>query len=244
MRRRAVTAAILLVGLSMGSPTWAEAPAPDAPAPDAPQGEKPRRYQGAYWGLQAHVGMISRMKPRSGELPGPVYGLSFRFSTLASLIDLQATVLGGHYTAVDGDHNIVPVNRLSVGFEGHTHPFLTLILRPDLFARLLSGFYMAIGLDFDAAHLAGAGRGRWELGVGWHLGGGTDLPLTDPDKGWGLWLGVGYRLKLMTSKVAGLGRLDEHVVLVTLGYRNNDIFFGRLPPPEEVRYRDAQIDDY
>ena len=67
-----------------------------APHARAEQAE-PLGYQGAYWGLQAHFGMVL---PDEAS-PGPTYGVSARLATLASLLDIQAMVLAGHYGRSD-----------------------------------------------------------------------------------------------------------------------------------------------
>jgi len=202
--------------------------------------EEPLGYQGAYWGLQAHLGVLLPDDLTDGSLPGPAYGVSARLATLASLVDIQATFLAGHYTRQGLAGGTVNIDRLSFGIEAHGHPFLTLMLKGDFLFQWLASLYGSFGLDLD---LAQAGDGRWFHDAGLKLGGGSDVALTDVNQGWALWLGFSYHTKISSIRVPGLGALGEHIVLLTIAYRNNDIYFMRAPRPDEVQYREHPLDD-
>ena len=207
-------------------------------------GPPPYRYQGTYWALQAHTGVVARFDPLPRETPGPLYGASIRLASFLSLLDVQAGFLGSAYSTSALDGATVGVSRWSVGVEGHFHPLMITILRNNTFWYWVAGIYLAGGIDLDITQLDPRGHtGRTEFDVGWHLGGGSDFPLTDPNEGWGLWLGVQYKLRLLqvASADLGLGAFHEHAFLLTIGYRNNDVFFFRGPRPDELDYRDPTI---
>ena len=201
--------------------------------------DAPLSYQGAYWGLQGHTGIVLPPDLGDGGAVGLTYGASARLATLASLLDVQATLMAAHYTRGGAGGEALAVDRLSLGLEIHGHPLLTLVLRSDFLFQWLAGLYASVGLDLDMAHV----DGEWHTGPAVKIGGGSDIALTDPDRGWGVWLGVSYHAKVLSPRVPGLGALDEHVLLVTLAYRNNDSYFARVPRPEEIQYRVQPLDD-
>lgn len=203
------------------------------------------RFQGAFWGLQMHTGLVSRLAANAGESPGPTLGLSARLAGYMSILDLQLSVIGSMYDARSTAGEATDVKRLSLGLETHLHPMFMEVLRGTTLARTIGSLYVAIGADLDLTALDGAGLDTTEARFGWHIGGGFDVPLTDPDRGWSLWLGFAYRLKFLSvpTGVAGLQDFDEHTFLVSFAYRNNDIFFARLPRPPEMDHRDPELLD-
>lgn len=219
-------------------PAQTESASPTAEQTGAP--EEPFRYQGAYWGVQLHGGIVHRQHSGPGETPGFVYGASFRIASVLSLADFQLTILRSAYDAGHPDGEPLSVGRISIGVEGHLHPLFTQILKNDTFHYWLAGLYLSLGIDLDITTIEGRGLDRLETDPGWHIGLGTDYPLTDPNVGWSIWLGVAYRMKFLgvASGVHGLHNFMEHTVFLTLGYRNNNIYSARIPRPTEFDYRD------
>jgi hypothetical protein len=201
------------------------------------------RYQGAYWGLQVHTGALYRMFARSGDLPGPLFGASARLASVLSIADLQLAALGGYYRASASDGTQADIGRVSVGLELHGHPLFITILQNEPLWYWVAGLYGTLGVDFELTTISAGGEPRVEADFGWHLGAGMDIPLNDPNQGWGLWLGLGYALKFLhvDTGLPGLGNFNEHTFVVTLAYRNNDILFARLPRPSELDYRDPEL---
>ena len=212
-----------------------------APLCWAEESEPRHAYQGAYWGLQAHTGLLIPEGLGEGSEPGIAYGVSARFSLYASLLDLQLKATAGHYTLAQEGASAEQIDRFSVGLENHAHPFLVLIIQKRPLQQWLAGLYMSLGLDLDIAHR----RSDGELFVypGFKMGLGSEYPLTDPDRGWSLWLGASYHYKMTVGSAPELGEMNEHLIEFTLGYRNNDIFFARAPRPPEFDYRNHPIDD-
>ena len=207
----------------------------------------PYLYQGAYWGFQLHTGMVMRAAKRAGNEPGPAYGLSARIASILSIADVQATAMGAHYWAKARDGRRVDVGRWSLGLEAHLHPLMITILKNSTFWYWAAGLYGEIGVDLDLVDLRprhGPG-GTFEPRFGWHIGAGTDFPLTDPNRGWSLWIGLAYHYHFLSvhSGALGLGPFNEHQVIITLGYRNNDIDFAHAPIPPELDYRDPAVPD-
>ncbi len=213
-----------------------------APGVRAEEAEEPHRYQGAYWGVQGHAGLIAPSGEGAGEgaTPGMTYGASARISLFASLLDVELKAMAGHYTLVDPDGDPSRVDRLSVGIENHGHPFMVLILQRRPLQQWLTGLYLSLGLDLDLTHRE---QGDWFIHPGMKLGMGSEYPLTEPDEGWSLWLGINYHYKIALRGVPELGDMNEHLLEVTFGYRNNDIFFMRAPRIDEFEYKNRPYDD-
>jgi len=236
-----VAVAVLLTVASVdgvaapGDPGEVEAP-PAAPGAEPSGGAAPALYQGAFWGLQVHGGTLWRVQAGQGEAPGPVVGISGRVATLLSLVDLQLSFLAGRYGAVDAGGEGVDVGRYSVGVQAHLHPFFVTHLRNTGFWYWWASIHLSVGADFDIIEVGRADA----RGLGFHIGLGSDIPLGNVSEGWGLWLGVGYRLKFLRpgSLGPGLDNFDEHAFLLTLAYRNNDITFARFPKPAELHDHD------
>jgi hypothetical protein len=250
---RRTTASLVAAWLAVAAAPRARAqePPPQAPAAEAAaQAPKPapaappaHKYQGAYWGLQLHLGLVHRLAARADDLPGPMVGVSARIASILSIADFQLNLQGSMYTAHTAAADEVAVKRLTVELEGHFHPmFMQHLQNTDYWFWVagVAGIYGSAGVALEITDLDGAGQSRTELDAGWHLGAGMDYPLTDVHAGWSLWLGVAYKLRFLSvdTGIGGLGNFSEHTVVITLGYRNNDIFFGRLPKPSEFDYRD------
>ena len=211
-----------------------------APLAEAEEDTTPIPYQGAYWGVQTHGGIITSKAGGAGATVGPTYGVSGRLSLFASLLDVQLKAMAGHYTLETPDGGPRHVDRLSIGIENHGHPFLVLIIQKRPLQQWLAGLYLSLGLDLDMTMPEG---GEMEIYPAFKFGLGSEYPLTNPDQGWSMWLGLSYHLKLAVDGAAELGGMDEHVVELTLGYRNNDIFFVRAPRLDEFDYKNRPYDD-
>lgn len=238
-RAPALLAAALL--LALGPIAWADA-VPPPTGEDAAVDADPARYQGSYWALQAKAGVVYRLHAGEGELPGPAVGASVRVATFLSLLDVELGVLASTYEAVAPDGNgRLRVQRLSLGGEIHLHPLLTTILKNTTLWYILAGCYGSIGIDLDLTFEPDADEPT--MALGWHIGAGLDIPLGDPNGGWGLWLGLSYKLRFLEAEtsIEDLSEFDEHIMLLTFGYRNNDLNFFRAPRPPEMDYREPAV---
>jgi len=163
---------------------------------------------------------------------GPTFGLSLRLASVLSLADIQVTALASTYQAKVGDVDL-DILRISTGAEVHLHPFFLMTLRNTLIWNWLAGIYASVGADLDLTQI---GEGAIEPDFGWHTGVGMDIPLTPPEVGSSLWLGLAYRIKFL--EVLGPGdeetNFNEHTIVLTIGYRDNDINFMRMPRPTEL----------
>jgi hypothetical protein len=229
------TARALAVALAAAAALWVMPP--PARAGDA----EVHKYQGAFWAIQAHTGVAMRRDRRPGETLGPALGGSLRFATVLSVLDLQGSIFAARYSTRAADDSPVEVTRWSLGFEGHLHPLLLGTVYNNRLWYTLSAIYASFGVDLDLTRLGvrGAPDPR-DRGIGWHLGAGVDVPITDPNRGAGFWLGMAYRAKFLRvdSRELALGSFDEHMITLTIAYRNNNIFVARIPPPTELRHRE------
>lgn len=188
-------------------------------------------YQGAFWALQGEASMTLRRAAGEGESPGLSGGLSLRLATVLSLADIQVSLLGGSQALAwgTGGHTL---DRGSLEVEARLHPLFLWTLRNTRLGFGVSGFYVSTGLGMEVTSWRDAGT---EVDVSWHVGTGLDVPLTDPQEGASLWLGMGYRMKFLAVD-GPQGHpldLDAHTIVITLGYRDNDIGFMRWPRPTE-----------
>jgi hypothetical protein len=195
-------------------------------------------YQGSYWSVQGHLGVTTGFEDGHVESPGPSLGLSLRLASVLSLADFQLSALGSTYTAALGE-SPMGVTRISVGVEAHLHPFFLLTLRNSLLWNWIAGIYGSIGADLD---LTVIDKLPVETDLGWHVGLGMDIPLTNPNEGTSAWLGVAYRIKFLEVRGPTGVETDfgEHTFLFTIGYRDNDINFMRLPIPTEFNESQSQ----
>lgn len=205
----------------------------DAVGADGADDDEGALYFGAFWGVQVHTGLVLRADGGPGEGPGPLLGVSARIATLLSLLDLQLSGVTSRYTAHTTAGAGIDVARYSLGLDVHLHPFFIDHLQNDNFHFWKAAIYVAVGAGLEVISADGDGSDEIHPAFGWHLGAGTDIPLGDVTHDWGLWLGIAYRFGFLGAKsgVAGLGDFDEHTILLTLGYRNNDIGFARFPRP-------------
>jgi hypothetical protein len=202
------------------------------------------KYQGAFWAIQAHTGLVFRRDPRPDESIGPVLGGSLRLATVLSVLDIQGSVFAARYSTRAVDDSRVQVTRWSLGFEGHLHPLLLGTVYNNRLWYWLSSIYASFGVDLDLTRLGlRDAPDRKDRGLAWHLGAGMDVPITDPNRGSGFWLGLAFRAKFLNvdSGALGLGDFDERMVTLTFAYRNNNIFRVRVPPPVELRHRDPPL---
>ena len=195
-------------------------------------------YMGAYWGVQTHAGLLSPITLKPGFEPGVSYGVSGRISTLMGLIDLELGSRGGHYVVRSDAGVRTPVDRFNFALEGKVHPLLAKMLTKDFFNMLVASAYGSVGVSYDLIHLRESSGSRLVHNMGWTFGAGGDLPLTDPGtEGWGLWLGLDYKVRLMSFPTRGYEWFHEHVLTMRLSVRVNDIYFGYVPRPAETRYQ-------
>lgn len=192
------------------------------------------RFNGSFWGLQLHSGVSWVSEPEAN--PGPTLGVSARFASLMSLLDVQASFLWSRYIfdeeTPDGPTE-TDVTRYSLGGSIQLHPLFMRHLGNDRFSYTLAALYLSIGLDFDIIDSDEATA----TGAGLHIGGGTDIPLWQDDAdGWGFWIGLNYRHRFLSASpaIAGVSDFGEHTILISLAYRHHGILFARLPRPEEL----------
>ena len=192
--------------------------------------QSPPIYQGAYWALQVHGGYTTGPDTQQGDSGGPSVGVSVRLASIVSLADVQLTVLGSSLNVSDQGSD-VDVLRLSIGAEAHLHPFFLLTLNDSYWETWLAGIYLSIGGDLDLTQI---GDASLEPDAGWHVGLGTDIPLTSLNDGTSFWMGLGVRFKFLDVESSGSDiDFDETTLVLTFGYRNHDINFTRWPRPPE-----------
>jgi hypothetical protein len=163
----------------------------------------PPRYTGAYWGLEAGAGLARAPDDDSLHLR-----LGARFSSLLQVGDL-AVQYG--LSGVDGGQ----LHRATV--SGQLHPFFFFMLTGEGLWQSLAAVYVRLGLGAGVEQRADGDATALML---WDWGAGFDLPVTEPDDGRSLWLGLEY-LRTSGLDEDPVNRPVLQDVLLRVGWRIN-----------------------
>lgn len=122
---------------------------------------------------------------------------------------------------VGGEAFVVRAVDVSTGF----HPLYLALLLSDWLGYVAASLYVEAGLGAQFA--AGQGGAESDAGFRWHVGGGLDLPVTDPDRGWSVWLNGLYRFTWSDFDFDAGGELDlyHHSAFAGLSLRFNGLLF-------------------
>lgn len=108
------------------------------------------------------------------------------------------------------------------------HPFYLTLLSGSLVGHFLASLHLELGLGAHLGqHLLNQSP-RHRPGFAWSLGSGFDLPITDPNRSYGLWLNVNYRRTWTTLTAQTQGELlplHDHGFHIGLGWRINGGFW-------------------
>ena len=163
----------------------------------------PPRYTGAYWGLEAGGGLA-----RTPDYDALHLRLGARFSSLLQVGDL-AVQYG--LSGLQGGQ----LHRAMV--SGQLHPFFFFMLTGEGLWQSLAAVYVRLGLGGGVEQRAAADAHALML---WDWGVGFDLPVTDPDDGRSLWLGLEY-LRTSALEETPVNRPVLQDVLLRVGWRVN-----------------------
>lgn len=149
--------------LAVATLSWGAAAAAELPPP---------RFSGSYWGLEAGAGWTASS------------GLNARAGVrAASLLQIADAAL--QYAA-----SSAPEGQLHRGtLSAQVHPFFFFMLTGEGLWQALAGLYVRAGLGVGG--YSGEGRPLQAVGtLDWGVG--LDVPLTPPDAGRSVWLGLEY----------------------------------------------------
>lgn len=191
-------------------------------------GDYSESYSGLFWGFAAVAGPTLIANGSFEDTTGLAYGARFRTSFVLQLLDLHLTYLHAESTPLNEDtkYNIAS-NAVSLSFA--IHPFFLLMFTAPPTNYLFGSMYFMGGASFEFTDYSWQGEQLEESGeIGWHLGLGTDYPVTDPNRGHGLWFGVQWRVTFIPTELPLLDSIHEdvlrqHLFSASLSYRFNGL---------------------
>ena len=196
--RLAVCAATLLFALSFSGGVAAE--------------DLPRAFNGSFFetSLRAGTALSSHY-----DAPALTADLGVRNSFPMYLGD---TRLSYRFTAAQ--HDEVPLQLHGAHLTLGLHPFYLALLSRGFVSHFLASLHAEIGVGGVLGMFTEEDATRAAAGLSWSLGAGFDLPITDANRGGGLWLNALYRRSWHTLPFAG-----DHALFLGLAWRVNGSLF-------------------
>lgn len=113
----------------------------------------------------------------------------------------------------------------SVGITGAFHPLYMALLLSDWFGYVIASWYIEAGLAGQYGRFNGGEED--DFGLRLSLGTGLDIPITDPDRGWSIWLNTLYRFTWSDFDLDSGGEvnLHHHAGWAGLSLRFNGLLF-------------------
>jgi len=186
------------------------------PAPE------PVRFTGATWAISAFGGPVILNDDRVEGRLGFAAGLSGRYTWALFLADLE---LGYSVSRVAGTASGVAfdLNRHGLSATFSLHPFFLRALGNRWIDYLQGAFHLDVGISLEVSSVSLLGDRRSRGDPAWHWGAGLDFPVTDPNAGRSLWLGVRFRQIRVSSDIvrALTTDLGDYQILLSLAYRWN-----------------------
>ncbi len=162
-----------------------------------------RYYNGSFVDVSAR-GSYERVA--SSPLHGWSWDIGLRQAFPMHLLDTRIAYGEERYTRRDGDPGGDFVVR-SVDLTTAFHPLYLALLYSSRWGYLVASWYVEAGLG---GHYSTFGSDLNDLGLRLHLGSGFDVPLTDPDRGWSLWLNFVYRFTWSDFDTSAMDEVNLH----------------------------------
>lgn len=155
---------------------------------DRPDGEA-RRYGQYFNGSFVEVSSRAALsRVTSSEYGGWSWDVGLRQALVMHLLDTRIAYAEDRLSPRDENASGEFVLR-TVGITTGFHPLYMALLLSDWFGYVIASWYIEVGL----AGQHGVVDGDQDLGLRWSIGSGLDIPVTDPDAGWSIWLNGVYR---------------------------------------------------
>lgn len=193
------------------------------PMPSAAQEAEGRRYSQFYNGsfvdlsarAGAHTSVTSDHTAWSVDA-----GLRQAFP-----MHLGDTRLAYEMQTFSGAQDEIVLHNIGVGFG--FHPLYLALLWSDFWGYLVASFYVetSIALQYGTRTVAAASED--DFGARWSVGAGFDVPLSDPDRGWSVWLNFLYRFVWSDFDLDDGSEIDlfHHAGFGGLSVRFNGLLF-------------------
>jgi len=185
--------------------------------------EKPILFNGAAIGFAAQAGPSVLNDDTASGRTGFTAGFAGRLTGPLFLADVELAYQVSHVGTLS--RTGVPFELTRQGFTATIglHPLFLMVLMNRRIHYILASMHVDVGASLQVTSIAAGGDRSSRGDPAWHWGFGIDFPLTDPNVGRALWLGLLYRqIRLHTELRSDLSTdLGDHQFLVTLGYRWN-----------------------
>lgn len=177
-------------------------------------------YNGAFVDFSARAALL---RASSTSYDGWSYDVGLRQAFPMHLLDTRIAYVEDRFyprtTAQPGRFT-----SRSIGVWTALHPLYLALLFSDWFGYLLASLYLELGV---AGQYATHSSGEGDFGLRWSVGGGFDVPLTDPDRGWSIWANALYRYTWADYDFDAGGEIDlyHHAGWAGLSLRFNGLLF-------------------
>jgi hypothetical protein len=187
-------------------------------------GESTRRYGQYFNGAFVEVSSRAALSHvTSSSYNGWSWDVGLRQALVMHLLDTRLSYAEDRFAPRDGAEGGEFVMR-SLGITTGFHPLYMALLLSDWFGYVLASWYVEAGI---AAQYATTPDGQADPGVRWSVGTGLDVPITDPDVGWSIWLNAVYRFVWSDFDFDAGGEVDlyHHAGWAGLSVRFNGLLF-------------------
>ncbi len=193
-------------------------------------------WNGAFVGAGIISGPLSQYGTEFDERTTAFsYGAFANYSSVFEVIDLQGAYR--RYSA-DNAHEGADLHltRDQLSLSGLLHPFFIGLISGTKFGYTIGAIYTLGGLSMDWVDIEGDMNESYRA-IGWHLGGGIDIPIDSPQDGNAFWIGLQFRQDHVPGGQAeGFLRhrtIREDALLLRLTYRHNgNLLRTRIDGPE------------
>ena len=117
------------------------------------------------------------------------------------------------------------VNALEI--SGAFHPLYLALLFSDWWGYVLAGWYVELQAGVHYTSVKWLDNKENDFGFAYGIGTGLDVPLTDPDRGWSIWLNALYRYRRQDFDFDSGGEIElhGHTGFLGLAFRANGLLF-------------------
>lgn len=197
--------------------------APDrVAAQDAPEERRYGKfYNGAFVDVSARA---ARTHVTSAGFNGWAWDVGLRQALVMHLLDTRLSY-SEDYWSPRNDSATGDFIARSVSLHSAFHPLYLALLYSDWLGYLLASIYVEGGIGAQYARLDGGIQD--DFGLRLSLGAGFDVPLTDPDRGWSIWINALYRYTWadFDFDAGGEVNLYHHAGWLGLSLRFNGLLF-------------------
>lgn len=153
----------------------------------AAQDETPERrygkfYNGAFVDVSARAALNGRR-----DYSGFSWDVGLRQALVMHLLDTRISYAEDRWGGNTSELPSIVVR--SVSIHGAFHPLYMALLYSDWLGYLIASWYVEAGIGGQYA----TSTTNHDFGLRLSLGSGFDVPITDPDRGWSIWLNALYR---------------------------------------------------